>query len=462
MADIAKLVGYESPLEIGQKINEIIERGGGGGLEIADIGIAPLGIDETQNKRRYLNGQIIIQEQFVSFTEKVKKAKELYPILFCTETEWQTTVTMSTFGQCGKFVVDDEEGTIRLPKITGFIQGLTDLASLGNLVEAGLPTHTHTRGTMNITGTFRFHNQGSNTTTAWGAFSTTAGETTQYSGTSANTRALAQIDFNAANNWTGSSSAPDNAIYGKSNTVQPESIRYPYFIQVATGSEDSVDVTREIELNNPHSLGDSKYSPVALNNISWLKSEGQWNSKAVYPDYYDWILVNANNGVADFKLSTDTYDDYSWVVNTANETFRLPLTTIHSDNSIEGLILYFYIGETVQNANLINAGRIEENVASVKADVNAILSGCQNPNYSKAISIGQNYTCPSDGYIILKTVVVPSGGEVVAYINNVSISHFHNVDNVNVRWGGGMFKVSKGDFVAQTWSEALFIPEKGV
>lgn len=53
---------------------------GGGGLEIGDIGIAPLCIDETKGKRRYLNGQVIIQEQYVQFTNKVKSAVALYPL----------------------------------------------------------------------------------------------------------------------------------------------------------------------------------------------------------------------------------------------------------------------------------------------------------------------------------------------------------------------------------------------
>ena len=71
----------------------------GGGLEIGDIGFAPLGIDETQNKRRYLNGQVISQAQFVSFTNKIKSAIELYPNLATTETNWQAEVTNSKLGQ---------------------------------------------------------------------------------------------------------------------------------------------------------------------------------------------------------------------------------------------------------------------------------------------------------------------------------------------------------------------------
>ena len=124
----------------------------------------------------------------------------------------------------------------------------------------------------------------------------------------------------------------------------------------------------DIELNNPYSLFDSKYSDHELNNLSWLKSEGQWNAKAVYPTAYDKLLkvYNGTETVVGLsvKLSTETYTDYDFVLNTADETFRLPLKTLHSDDTVDSLSLYFYVGETVQNANLIDAGRIGEQLAN--------------------------------------------------------------------------------------------------
>ena len=42
--------------------------------EIGDMDFAPLGIDESLNLRRYLNGQVISQTQFVPFTNKVKSS----------------------------------------------------------------------------------------------------------------------------------------------------------------------------------------------------------------------------------------------------------------------------------------------------------------------------------------------------------------------------------------------------
>ena len=410
------------------------DNAGGGGLEIGDIGIAPLGIDETKGKRRYLNGQVIIQDQYVQFTNKVKSAVALYPSLACTESEWQTTATMTVGGQVGKFVVDDEAGTIRLPKIIMPIQGLTDLSKLAEIVEAGLP---------NITGGLDGVVFDLKDAQQKGALTKSASVGT-YCG-SGSGESHNNITFDAS---------LSNSIYGKSNTVQQEQIQYPYFIQVATGAETEDNIINEIELNNPYSFGDSKYSPVALNNLSWLKSEGQWNSKAVYPAYYDWALINANNGVEGFALSTGEYTDYDVVINPADETFRLPLldgsedlpsdkyidltleasgstctapangyiifkTTSNTEDSTNHYIqftvnnkvygdsvkgytmplyvsfevkkgdvikieyvriltpttynfiyaqgngsLYFYVGETVQNANLVNIGRIQETMVT--------------------------------------------------------------------------------------------------
>ena len=42
--------------------------------EIGDIGFAPFGIGESLNLRRYLNGQVISQTQFVPFANKAKSA----------------------------------------------------------------------------------------------------------------------------------------------------------------------------------------------------------------------------------------------------------------------------------------------------------------------------------------------------------------------------------------------------
>lgn len=473
------------------------EQGRGAALEIGDIGIAPLGIDETKGLRRYLNGQVIIQDQFGGFTAKLKSAIELYPSLACTESEWQTTATMTVGGQVGKFVVDDEAGTIRLPKIIMPIQGLTDLSKLSEIVGAGLPNIAGT------TSTFDWINDDYTK----GAFVVSGKGTYRYAGTS--TSAGAQNVFDASRY---------DPIYGNSDTVQQEQIQYPYFIQVATGTETEDNIINEIELNNPFFFGMSQYFGSEPNNISWHKSEGQYNPKAVYSDYYDWLLkiyngVETVDGVS-VKLSTETFTDYDFVINTADETFRLPLLngsesligsedieyelpssasqeyiatangllearlltdaadqrvrvvnvttyeidearvavsgangfanvwvnkgdtfriTCNKTSTVQDVILhkakgngnlYYYVGETVQNANLINAGRIEEKLVD-KVDTNAnnltaegksLIAGYPMPS-SRSVSLtvgasGTQYTAPANGWFYAKAVSTGAGQEL--------------------------------------------------
>ena len=212
---------------------------GGGGLEIGDIGIAPFGVNEAKNRRRYLNGQVISQVEFPTFTYRLKEAVTKYPTLACSETDWQNIVLSSEVKQCGKFVIDDTAKTIRLPKIIMPIQGLTDLGSLANIVQSGLP---------NITA--RMSNES-------GAVNNSIGS--------------------GSNNWESVywNASAWNGIYGRSSTVQPEHIQYPYFIQVSNGTileeTDTVyvdDLIAELRAVKENSTIVEIYS----NGSSWCKT----------------------------------------------------------------------------------------------------------------------------------------------------------------------------------------------
>lgn len=423
----------------GNGIEKLGESKSGGGLEICDIGMS-LYVDETKGLRRYINGQIVdINANTQAFLNRLKEITTLHPSLLCTEDEWQTAKTSSAFGQVGKFVFNYSGAdivSVRLPRVVN-IQGVFDLQNLGMTVSAGLP---------NIEGSFRGVYT-PNETAYTGAFLNSTGGTQTF-GTSG-TNVDCAVTFDASRS---------SEIYGNSNTVQPEAIQYPYFIQIATGSETENNIINEIELNNPYSLFDSKYSDHELNNLSWLKSEGQWNAKAVYPTAYDKLLkvYNGTETVAGLsvKLSTETYTDYDFVLNTADETFRLPLKTkLASGNAVIGngpimldyydydgtyrgeagylgkiesdlqnplcargsivsnasnfsastdptksglelsdsnLYLYYYVGETVQNANLIDAGRIGEQLANKQDKCIHIIDTYKNGT--------SGYRIWSDGY----------------------------------------------------------------
>ena len=511
----------------------------GGGLEIGDVAFAVMGIDESKNLRRYLNGQVISQSQFVSFTNWVKERAKLYPNTVATEENWQAEVTNSKLGQCGKFVIDDTLGTIRLPKVVN-INGLQDLSLLGGIKAESLP---------NITGDVSYSTSTGSvygSTDSSGALYTSKKKTYSYGvqGTQATTYG---IGFDAS---LSSSTYQDNA------PVQQEAIQYPYFIQVATGVEESVDVTREIELNNPFSLLDYKWSEYELNNASWLISNGAFHSGTVYKAVYE-LLLKIKNGTetkegVSVKLASETHEDTDFVLNTSNTTFRLPIRTkddyvvekydngsvwckvyksgwveqggvasaktvtlikaykdtnyniqltsyytggdyfYHgvSSRTTSSFVIssastpiawvacgqgvekpssntYFYVGETIQDANVINASGVLTRVAELSDEY---IVGLGMPDYSAGISLSSvtNYTAPFDGLIVFW--VFYSGGTNTITVNGNIV--------FDVNSGGGNMspyipiKLEKGDVVEWTktnwqlgtqWSKdiPIFYPLKG-
>lgn len=420
---------------------EKVNLGGGGGLEVCDIGMA-LFVDETKGLRRRLNGQIVdINTNTQGFLTRLKQITTLYPSLLTDEATWQSDKTLSAYGQVGRFVFNySSDGvtveSVRLPAVVN-VQGLMDLANTGFTVPAGLPTHTHTRGSMDITGTiYNSHygnNNGSNTAESTGAFSRSNKKPSMtVSGTTASIYG-ADYYFNAANSWTGTTSAPDNSIYGNSSTVQPEAIQYPYFIQIATGQETENNIVNDIELNNPFVLFTSQYTETPLYNLSWLKSDGEYKPKATYIKPYEALIVEQNTDVEvgttvdlpsgtkytkrglSVKLSTASdITDYDYVINTTNETFRLPLKNHSANDGNSNLNLYYYVGETVQNANLIDAGRIVERFIDKQGAINAVFPATTG---EIPLSIGtskQTYTINQDGYYQL-TLVPNTNGFINLY-----------------------------------------------
>lgn len=283
-----------------------------GGVELGTILCIPFGVDESENKYRYLNGQIISQGSFTAFTTKLRTWTGVKPNLFTTEAKWQAEKKASKLGQCGKFVIDDTAGTIRLPLVIN-INGLTDLTKAGVTKSESLP---------NITGGDLFYENGF--TNFEGAIYN-SGTGTGSKGGMDNDNPVGKFDASRS-----SSTYQDNA------PVQQEAVQYPYVICVNSSVEEAERPINNYQVNNVYSYGMSQYYKGTMNNNSWLKSAGQWNNGTTYNGLYQWILTKANASTAGFKLSTATYDDYDFVVNTTNKTFRLPLkngSELIADNS---------------------------------------------------------------------------------------------------------------------------------
>lgn len=206
---------------------------------------------------------------------------------FVAEDVWQTQVT--TYGVCGKFVYDSSANTVRLPKVTGLVEGTLDVSALGSLTEAGLPAmstagaHYHNRGSMNITGSvgmfdlYNAHNSGAFTL----AGQTQANIRHDWTGT------VGTVNFNAANAWTGVTSTEGahthtmGSLLGKSNTVQPQTIKGFLYIVVAnvtkTAIEGDIDKIAtdlngkaDIDLSNLNETGQAKFSAKLNTDLSNL------------------------------------------------------------------------------------------------------------------------------------------------------------------------------------------------
>ena len=160
-----------------------------------------------------------IYNDFVEYIANLYGDGTNIPNYFCTESEWQTSVT--NYGVCGKFVYDSTNNIVRLPKITGIIEGTTDASALGDLVEAGLPNITGEKtGAIKTDG-----RDGTNGCIKWTDTSTAAANGGYYGwGT-------LSIDASLS-----------NPIYGNSQTVQPQTIKVLYYIVIATTTKTDIQV----------------------------------------------------------------------------------------------------------------------------------------------------------------------------------------------------------------------------
>lgn len=451
-------------------------KSGSSGLEVCDIGMS-LFVDETKGLRRRLNGQIVdINTSTQAFLNRLLQVQTTNPEYFTTEENWQAESLLSIDSCVYKFVLNysgDNVVSVRLPKYPDYVEinaGGT-LPVIGNGMSLGL--------TINGTDTFyamsgldwNGSDPNRNSVMKWSSIGGVLPR--QGSGISIGTNNLSLVGI-----------TNDSTKSGIQTTLKQIKLKMRYFIQIATGSETENNIINEIELNNPYSLFDHKYSDHELNNLSWLKSEAQWNAKTVYTDAYD-KLFKVYNGTEiveglSVKLSTETYTDYDFVLNTSDETFRLPLKTklasgkaivgngktlilttgefdtdlhqgstrgnvylgegifevLPSTNSglisssapagaklglttdptksgIElsdsGLYLYFYVGETVQNANLIDAGRINEQLSGL-VEVGGSLGMPSNKYVNLTLGAsGDSYTAPANGWLHLRTIKSTAG-----------------------------------------------------
>lgn len=282
-----KTINGESVLGSG----DIKIKGGGSGLEVCDIGMA-LYVDETKGLRRYLNGQIVdINTNTQAFLNRLLEIQTTNPEYFTDEATWQSEATLNIDGCVYKFVLNysgDNVVSVRLPKYPDYVEinaGGT-LPVVGNGMTLGVTDNNGNYGLGADSNAY--------VKPMISAYGTNAGTS---SSSSSN-----------INKTIGITTDPTKS--GIETTLNQTKLKLRYFIQIATGSETENNIINEIELNNPFTFGMSQYYKGEMNNLSWLKSDNQWNSGAVYSGLYNWLLEKVN------QLS---YDSSKFVI-TGNPT----------------------------------------------------------------------------------------------------------------------------------------------
>ena len=184
--------------------------------------------------------------------------------LFCSEADWQATYT--EYSVCGKFVYNSTANTVRLPYITGFIEGTLTETSLGNVTEAGLPNITGILGTSGYVG-----EQWSKDSLLTGAFYKDTSLTEKR--ISNDVTAIANKEYNF-----GFDASLSNDIYDNSNTVQPQSIKVFYYISLANTIKTDIEVdigNIQTELNNTVKTTDLHEASVVIetykNGADWYR-----------------------------------------------------------------------------------------------------------------------------------------------------------------------------------------------
>lgn len=241
-----------------------------------------------------------------AFVQYIANLFNLYPQCFTDETTWQNTVNSK--GVCGKFVYDSTNNTVRLPKITGFIEGTIDSNALGDLVEAGLP---------NITGYIRSDTYGSGgtITSTDGAFYTSEDNNPQ--NVSVTGPSIANYHYRAYIDASRSSS-----IYGNSNTVQPQAIKVFYYIVIATTTKTDIEVDIDeviTDLNNKANNTDVIHK-TGNETISGVKTfmGGGWVTKIQNTD------VTYNTAPSSPKATSIIFTDKNGTQMGCVETMRYP------------------------------------------------------------------------------------------------------------------------------------------
>ena len=270
-------------------------------------------------------------------------------------------------GTANFFILDETNKLFYLPKTNNFLQPNTTISEVGEYNEAGLPNITGTFGAEFTQG--NFFNRGDG---AFGSY--------RVDNVNVTVPSNSQSQYSQNNMWNFDASR-SSSIYSNSDTVQPQSTNVFIYYKIGNTIQADANIDLEVQVLNlqqrnniPFTLLESKYSEIPLYNTSWLLSNGSWYDGTIYEAVYDKLIGLQENPEEGFsiKLNTEEYDDYDFVLNLDDETFRLPLKTkykFYKQESVSpvvgnGMVIGLYDGTNLCGAVGKNASGSSGNIGS--------------------------------------------------------------------------------------------------
>ena len=354
--------------------------------------IFPSAIPLTDASVHLLDGSTISQTGvYQEFAELVKALVSAGYNISCSQSDFDSAV--SSTGNCGKFVIDDTLNVIRLPKITRFIQGLSNMIDIGKSVNAGLP---------NITGNFYTYNYDSATTS--GTFKQTIMADNGNSVGTSSTQYVS-VELDASKGEIKTDGTRQNDVYGKSDTVQPQATSFPYYIVLASGFTNYANLDIAKLINSKLSLAGGTMSGA-------LKIEGITNKeKAISVESPDsdamasFTRTDVGNsigvGIGGDGTARGIWDEalQKWLIMHDGSALKLNGSATRPKYNSNDLALY---------SDVTNLGRFV-NVASTSGTRYYPLV-----RFNKAISDGNNYSA-----VFLNGRIGGWGADASAYINAI-------------------------------------------
>ena len=163
---------------------------------------------------------------YPEFWEALTKRAAAKTIPTCSAADYEEA--LSTYGQCGKFVVDTLNGKVRLPKITRFISSVSDISSIGSVENDAI---------RNITGSLEGGNNTTYFSASSGAFYRSSDGYADSAGSS------------------GRSGRPRTAYFDASRVVptadenRPKNVRMGLYIQISNNTADVSQLDTQVIAN---------------------------------------------------------------------------------------------------------------------------------------------------------------------------------------------------------------------